>query len=340
MTQADQVIFDAHGTLRRIVLNRPHAINALTTEMVEAIDEALAAWAVDDAVSAVAIEGAGERGLCAGGDVVKVRELALAGADHRRFFVSEYAMNAKIAAFPKPLAVFQDGLVLGGGVGVSAHAGLRVVTPRTKVGMPETIIGFFPDVGALHLLVRAPGETGTHVALTGASISGADAIHMGLADGMIAQDGWPALVARLAEDPAYHVDGPDGSTLDTIDPGPSELARSQSWIDECYAGSDAAVIVERLRDHDDPRARDAGALLEKRSPLAVCATLEGLRRAASMHTVEEVLAQDIVLASAMALTHDFAEGVRAQLVDKDRDPKWSHASVADVSRAEVEALFA
>ncbi len=339
MTQTEQVLFRAEGPLRRIVLNRPHAINALTTPMVEAIDEALAAWADDDAVTAVTIEGAGERGLCAGGDVVAVRELARSGGDYRRFFVSEYAMNAKIAAFPKPLAVFQDGLVLGGGVGVSAHAGLRVVTPRTKVGMPETIIGFFPDVGALHLLVRAPGEAGTHVALTGAPIGGADAIHLGMADGMIPQDGWDRLVAHLGDDSAYHVDGPDGSRLDTVDPGPSDLADSRSWIDECYAGDDAAVIMDRLRGHADPRARDAAALLEKRSPLAVCATLAALRRAESMETVEQVLEQDIVLATSMARTHDFDEGVRAQLVDKDRSPAWSHPSVAAVTRAEVEALF-
>ncbi|TWP38151.1 enoyl-CoA hydratase/isomerase family protein [Leekyejoonella antrihumi] len=162
MSTTEQVRCQAQGPLRRIILNRPHAINALTTAMVEAVEAMLKEWAGDDAVTGVTIEGAGDKGLCAGGDVVAVRRGVLEGGDFRRFFRSEYAMNSLIDSFPKPLAVFQDGLVLGGGVGVSAHAGLRVVTARTRMAMPETNIGFFPDVGALFLLSRAPGETKQH----------------------------------------------------------------------------------------------------------------------------------------------------------------------------------
>lgn len=340
MTATDQVRYQPHGPLRRIILNRPHAINALTADMVESIDRALREWVDDDSVTGVTIEGAGDKGLCAGGDVVAVRRAVLDGEDFRRFFRSEYAMNSLIDSYPKPRAVLQDGLVLGGGVGVSAHAGLRVVTPRTRMSMPETNIGFFPDVGALFLLSRAPGETGTYAAMSGATMSGADAIHLGLADGMIPQDAWPQLLERLATDPAYHVSMPAQDHL-TVPPEPSDLAVQQrEWIDECFAGDDAAVIVERLRSHPSPRARAAAERIGQRSALSACVSLEAIRRAASMETVDDVLEQDLRLASAMPCHPDFGEGVRALLVDKDHAPRWAYPSVADVPREVVLALFA
>ena len=327
MTDVD---FTVGGRLGRIVLNRPKALNALTLPMVEAIDTQLKKWASDDTVAFVSIEGAGDRGLCAGGDVVAVRQEVLAGKDGQRFFEAEYAMNSTIASYPKPTVAFQDGFVLGGGVGVSAHCSVRLATERTKMAMPETIIGFFPDVGAMHLLAAAPGEIGTHLALTGQMISGADAVFAGLSDAVIDSASWPDVVASLAAGEQVSYDASDVR---------SELAAQQNWIDECYAGDDAAVILERLRNSPVEQAREAAALIEQRSAWSVSVTLAALRRAATMESVDEVLAQDLRLARAVSHHPDFAEGVRAQLVDKDRAPRWTYEGLAAVPHAEVEAAF-
>ena len=300
--------------------------------MVSAVRAALEDWRTDDDVRVVAIDGAGERGLCAGGDVVAVRRAVIAGESYDDFFVAEYAMNAAIATYPKPVAVLQDGIVMGGGVGVSGHAGARWATATTRMAMPETGIGFFPDVGALHLLAAAPGELGTHLALTGAQLDGADAVALGFADAVIDPARWPSLVQAM---------GREGSvpTPTVADSAPSSLLPGRSWIDECYTGDDASAILDRLREHADPRAQAAGEALAGRSPYSVCVTLEALRRAARMTSVEQVLEQDVVLARSVAAHPDFAEGVRAQLVDKDRAPRWQHADVASVPRAEVLAAF-
>ncbi len=326
----DEVQFSVQGRLGRVVLHRPKALNALTLDMVGAIDEQLRAWADDDAIGAVSIEGAGERGLCAGGDVVAVRRAVTGGADGQDFFAAEYAMNSTIANYAKPVAAFQDGFVLGGGVGVSAHCSLRLATERTKLAMPETIIGFFPDVGAMHLLAAAPGELGTHLALTGAMVTGADAVHLGLSDAVIDPSAWPAVLDALAagEEPSF----------EPVEVS-SDLAAQQDWIDECYAGDDASVILDRLRAHPALAAQEAAALIAQRSPWSVSITLAALRRAAAMSSVDEVLAQDLRLARAVSHHPDFAEGVRAQLVDKDRTPHWTHPDLRSVPRDEVEAAF-
>ncbi len=315
----DEVLFTVEGALGRIVLNRPKALNALTLDMVRAVDEQLQLWATDDAVSVVAIEGAGERGLCAGGDVVAVRRAVAEGADGQDFFAAEYAMNARLAHFPKPVVAFQDGFVLGGGIGISAHCSLRLATDRTKVAMPETIIGFFPDVGALHLLAAAPGEIGTHLALTGTTIDGADAVYTGLSDTLIDADSWDSVVASLR---TGEVELPPRTTTNS-------LAEQRNWIDECYAGDDPTVIVERLAHHPSEAARAAADAIGQRSPYAVCVTLLALRRAASLGSVDAVLAQDLALARVVSHHPDFTEGVRAQLVDKDRTPRWTHGSLAE-----------
>lgn len=328
----DEVLQSRQGALARIILNRPRAINALTLPMVEAVHDLLITWATDDTVTSVTIEGGGDRGLCAGGDVVAVRRALLDGGDDSAFFRAEYAMNSLIASYPKPVVAFQDGIVMGGGVGISAYAARRLCTDRTKVAMPETIIGFFPDVGALYLLARTPGELGTHLALTGPTVSGADAIAAGLSDALIDAAAWEPLCAQLADGGAL----PD---LDGTAPA-SPLAQARSWIDECYAGDDAALILQRLQTHADPAAQEAAALLEARSPVSVAATLVALRRAARLDSVQAVLEQDLVLARHLVEEGDFAEGVRALLVDKDRQPRWKHASLAEVPRSVVDGFFA
>lgn len=308
-TPEPEVVVEIVDGVGRLTLNRPRAINALTRDMCATIHAALDAWASDPAVGSVELDGAGERGLCSGADVRALRQAVLDGGDWLGFFTTEYAMDAAIAHFGKPYTAHQRGITMGGGLGVSAHGSRRIAYPDSRFAMPETIIGFVPDVGILGVLAQAPGELGTHLALTGATVGAADAVLVGLSD---------------------EVAG---------DAGPGVLARQRAWIDTCYAGSDAAAIVARLEAHDDPDARAAAAELRQRSPLSVCVTLEAVRRAAGMASVDEVLAQDLALVRTMIPAPDFAEGVRAQLVDKDRAPRWRHACIEAVTRDEVLACF-
>lgn len=329
----NEVLYARDGRLGRILLNRPTVLNVLNDHMVASILAQLEVWALDDAVTAVSIEGAGERGLCAGGDVKALRTVVMAGSGEAvKFWAHEYRMNAAIAGYPKPFVAFMDGIVMGGGVGLSAHGSLRLVTERSRVAMPETAIGFSPDVGSLFLLSRAPGEIGTHLAMTGLSLGGADAITCGLADALIDARDTPAIIARLAA--SEPLDAGVGNTTAVGD-----LASAREWIDPCYAGDDAVKIFRALRAHPAPEAQHAADVLETRAPMAVCIALEAIRRASRMDTVAKVLEQDLTLAGAMADSVDFVEGVRALLVDRDNAPLWQHRSVEDVDPAEVDRVF-
>lgn len=331
----ESVLYAVDGPLGRARLNRPRAINALDLPMVRSLRDQLEAWAADDAVAAVVLDGAGERGLCAGGDVRTLREAVLVGeyAEAEGFWAEEYALNALISDYPKPYVAWMDGIVMGGGVGVSAHGSVRLVTERTQIAMPETIIGFFPDVGGLWFLAHAPGELGTHAALTGATLGGADAVVLGMADAVVPSTSKDAVLTALREDPAQDV-----AQLAAGSAAPSWLEAQRTWIDACYAGDDAAAILRRLRARPEPEAREAADTLAQRSPHSVAVTLEALRRAAGM-TVEQVLDQDRALGAAFARHPDFAEGIRAQLVDKDRQPRWTHPGLEQVPRSEVLAAF-
>ncbi|WP_151523902.1 enoyl-CoA hydratase/isomerase family protein [Serinicoccus kebangsaanensis] len=342
----DEVLYAVDGPLGRARLNRPRAINALDRASVDSLLHQLQEWATEDRIAAVVLDGAGERGLCAGGDVRALRDAVLAGRTQEAagYWETEYAVDALVASYPKPYVAWMDGIVMGGGVGVSAHGSVRLVTERTRLAMPETIIGFFPDVAGLHLLARAPGETGTHVALTGAPVGGADAVDLGMADALVPSSAQGDVLGALREDPTLEATAL-ASTLTTSATGQafgddtdSWLLAQRGWIDACYAGDDAAVILERLRGRPEPEAQEAAGLVAARSPHSVAVALEALRRAASM-SVEEVLAQDLRLAQHFAGHPDFAEGVRAQLVDKDRQPRWQRGSVAEVTRDEVLAAF-
>ncbi|TDE94835.1 enoyl-CoA hydratase/isomerase family protein [Occultella glacieicola] len=331
--ESDEVLVTVAGPLGRIRLNRPRTINALTPGMITTLTTVLTAWAADEAIAAVTLEGAGDRGLCSGADVRAIRACLLEGnLDAAGFFGAEYALNALISDFPKPYAAFMDGIVMGGGIGLSAHGSLRLVTERTRVAMPETGIGLFPDVGALFFLSRAPGELGTHLALTGTQVDGADAIAVGLADTLIPSGAWPAIVARLAA--GESLDPSIGQRSPT-----APLASERGWIDRCYAGDDPARILEALREAPEPAARAAGEVLAGRSPLSVAVSLAAIRRAAALDSVEAVLAQDLRVATALVAEPDFVEGVRAVLVDKDQQPHWRHTALTEVSGGEVAAMF-
>ena len=253
--------------------------------------------------------------------------------DPTRFWADEYALDALIHAYPKPYVAFMDGVVMGGGVGISAYGSLRLVTERSRVAMPETAIGFFPDVGALYLLARAPGELGTHLALTGATVGGADAVMLGLADALVDSADLPTIRAALAE--GSGADALAGLRRD----GEPLLVAERDWVDECYAGDDPVLVLKALQAHAAPAARAAATLLAQRSPLSVAVTLEAIRRAADMATLEQVLEQDRVLSAALMGSPDFSEGVRAVLVDRDHQPRWTHPSLEAVSREEVDRAF-
>ncbi|GIG67477.1 enoyl-CoA hydratase/isomerase family protein [Phytomonospora endophytica] len=313
------------GRLGRIVLNRPRAINALNADMVAALHTVLDRWEHSPRVRAILVTGAGDRGLCAGGDLRVFHADALSGGTASLdFWAEEYRLNARIAAYPKPIVAWMDGLVMGGGIGIGGHAGVRLVTERSRLAMPEVGIGFHPDVGGSRLLALAPGRTGLHLALTGGSIGAGDAIYTGLADHYVPSSRLPSLALELhdGEVPGFTAPVPDG-----------ELAAARDWIDDCYAAPDIAGILARLRDHPAPGARAAAKEIEGKSPTSLAVTLRSVREAAALPSLEAVLDREFRLSAALLRTHDLAEGIRAQIIDKDRDPRW--APVGD-----VDALFA
>ncbi|CAN5192572.1 enoyl-CoA hydratase/isomerase family protein [soil metagenome] len=330
------VVVSTRGRLGRLHLNRPRVINALNHEMVTIMRIALDAWRDDDAITTIVLTGAGERGLCAGGDMVSIyREGGAASDTAMRFWADEYRLDATIARYPKPFVALMDGLVLGGGIGIAGHARHRVVTQRSLLGMPETTIGFVPDVGGLHLLARAPGEMGTHAALTAAFVDAGDAITMRLADSYVPSDALPGLIEGLE-----HLDMEDALAPYLQDPPVGGLFAQRSWIDLAYAFDDVETIVASLRSSGSPGAIAAADAIMAKSPLALKVTLAAIRRARVMWSVEDVLNQDLRVSTNLHTSHDVIEGVRAQLIDKDRNPQWEPATLADISADMVEAAFA
>ncbi|MDO3635270.1 enoyl-CoA hydratase/isomerase family protein [Mycolicibacterium arseniciresistens] len=336
MAENEDVLVTVENSVGLLTLNRPKAINSLNHGMVTALAEALDAWRHDDDVHTVLLTGAGERGLCAGGDVVAIYHSAKAdGSEARQFWYEEYQLNAVIGRYPKTYVAMMDGIVMGGGVGVSAHGDVRVVTDTTKMAMPEVGIGFIPDVGGTYLLSRAPGLLGLHAALTGAPFSGADAIAMGFADHYIPHDSLRAFTETLV------ADGVEAALkAHTVEPPASPLLEQREWIDECYAGDTIADIVAALRGHGAEPADKAADLISGRSPVSLAVTLKAVRRAGELATLEDVLRQEYRTSSGSLRSHDLVEGIRAQLVDKDRNPKWSPPSIADVTEEDVDAYFA
>jgi enoyl-CoA hydratase len=334
--ESDEILTRAEGGVRFLILNRPKAINSLTHSMVNTIHSVLREWEQDDDVAAVVLAGAGERGLCAGGDIVVIYHSARAdGVEARQFWYDEYVLNAYIARYPKPFVSLMDGIVMGGGVGVSAHASSRVVTDTSKVAMPEVGIGFVPDVGGTYILSRAPGNLGLHAALTGAPFSGSDAIAMGFADHYVPHQALDDFARAIVDDGAV-------AALErhAVAPPSSELVTQRSWIDECFAGDTVTDIVAALRGHDAGPANDAANLIATRSPTSLAVALEAVRRAARLETLEDVLRQEYRVSCGTLRHPDLVEGIRAQVIDKDRNPKWSPSWIAAVSAADVEAFFA
>jgi enoyl-CoA hydratase len=335
VVDAPPVLAERRGRLGLLTLNRPRAINALTHEMVSFLDATLRSWADDPTVQTVVIAGAGDRGLCAGGDIVSIYHDAVHGGSATEdFWRDEYRLNALIARYPKPYVALMDGLVLGGGVGVSAHASHRVVTERTRLGMPETGIGFVPDVGGTWLLGHAPGELGTYVALTAGHVGPGDAIALGLADHFVPVDQLERLITRLVESPV------EEALAAVREPAPEpQLAEQRGWIDRAFGQDSVPEIVAALRARPEPAAAKALDAVLANSPTAVFVALTALRTAARMGSLEEALAQELRLAVRLLREHDMREGIRAQVIDKDRAPQWEPAALDEVPAAHIDTYF-
>ncbi|EGD55333.1 enoyl-CoA hydratase/isomerase family protein [Gordonia neofelifaecis] len=344
MTELPVLVSESSG-VGRLVLNRPKAINALNDEMVDLMAAALRRWRDDDSVRAVVLSGAGERGLCAGGDIVSIhrdaKALVESGAGDEEaaacpsavFWREEYQLNSEIAKFPKPYVALMDGIVMGGGVGVSAHANTRVVTDRTRLAMPETGIGFVPDVGGTHLLSQITDNIGVYLGLTAGSINGADAVALGIADHYIPAADLDAFVTAIE---ATSVD--EALARFTQTPPPSELDAQRGWIREAFAADTVAGIIDRCAAVGTEAADKAAATLRAKSPTTLAVTLRALRN--PLPTLDDSLHREYRVSLRCVRSHDMAEGIRAQVIDKDRNPGWDPAEIDAVTAADVDAFFA
>jgi len=317
------------GVLGRITLARPAALNALDLAMIETMLAVLGEWEREPGVRAVVVDGAGDRAFCAGGDIAVVH--AAAGTDPeiaRRLWREEYRLDARIARYPKPIVTIMDGITMGGGMGIGCHASVRVVTERAVLAMPEVAIGLAPDVGGTLLLSRAPGEIGTHLALTGDRVGAADAVYCGLADHFVVSTDVPLLVEHLAE----------GGTVGKYARTPDPPSLTGSWIDACYGGAATVEeILARLRARPEKAAWTAADKIAGGAPTALKVTLRAMRSPSS--SVEDCLRRDYRLCSRFLAHPDLAEGIRAAIIDKDRRPRWNPSELPAVTPADVDAFF-
>ena len=337
----DTVIARKVGQVGRLTLNRPKALNALDQEMVEAMTAALLQWRTDDGVKAVIVDGEGEKGFCAGGDIRMLAESGKAGDGRAwRFWRDEYQLNTLISEYSKPYVALIDGITMGGGVGVSVHGDFRVAGDRTMFAMPETGIGFHPDVGGAFFLPRLAGELGVWMGLTGARLKTADCIASGLATHYVPSETQADLITALE---TAELDG-DGEVLEAIldqhagDAGPSDLALHRGLIDAAFAGDDLDAIFARLDAAGDAWSKKQASILATKSPTSMTVTLAALRRGAGL-SFREAMAQDLRISTRfLAEGSDFYEGVRAVILDKDNAPNWADEAAADAVAAYFEPL--
>ena len=332
---ADPVLFERRGRALRITLNRPAQLNALNRGMCIGIQQALYDSIGDSGVALVIIDGAGERAFCAGGDVVGLYHAGRAGSDDwEGFFHDEYRMNQTIAVYPDPYVAVLDGVTMGGGVGLSIHGRYRVATERTLFAMPETAIGLIPDVGGTHALPRLPGELGMYAALTGARLGAADCVYAGIATHYVTAERLPLLYELLADG-----DEPVETVLATLhtDPGEAPLEALRDAIDFHFVHDSVEAIQASLAE-GDAWAQAAHATIAARSPTSLKLSFRALRMGAS-GDVEAALRTEYRVVCQIKHGHDFYEGVRAQLIDKDKVPKWQPATLAEVDEAMVAGYF-
>lgn len=310
------------GQVGHITLNRPHALNALTQQMCLDIEAALDAWSEDATVALVLIDGTGDRAFSAGGDIAMMYARAKDG-DHafgRQFFRDEYRMNARMAEFPKPVIAFLHGFVMGGGVGVGCHGTHRIVGSSTRIAMPECGIGLVPDVGSTLILARAPGRLGEYLGLTGDRMDAGDALHAGFGSHFISETAWPALKEAL-------IDTGDCTLVDkAAQPAPgSRLAGWAGMIDTCFGGDRLADIYAALEGDASDAAQHALDLMARKAPLSMAAAIMIVHRVRAQPDIRHALEQEYRFSHRASEHGDFLEGIRAAIIDKDRQPKWKHA---------------
>ena len=328
------ILIRKSGEIGHITLNRPHALNALTYQICLDIESALDSWATDDAVKMVLMDAAGEKAFCAGGDIQQMYDTAKAGDfDYgRQFWADEYRMNAKLANFPKPFVALMQGFTMGGGVGVSCHGSHRVVCETSQIAMPECGIGLVPDVGGSLLLARAPGHVGEYLGTTASRMDAADAIFAGFADYYIPFANWPDLTKELTNTGDW--EAVDRAAQPVPD---SKLAAMQPLIDQNFAGSTIRDILNGLPDND--WAKTTEKLLRRNAPLSVACTLELIRRVRGFTRIEDALNMEYRFTYRSASDGDFVEGIRAAIIDKDRNPKWKHTRLEDVNPMHVSKML-
>ena len=334
---SEEILVARDGGLGRLTLNRPQALHALTTVMCSTCITVLSDWRRDPAVQAVLIDHSGERGFCAGGDI---RMLADSGASDgrlaRAFFFTEYRLNHLLFSYPKPVIAVMDGITMGGGVGLSAPARYRLATERTTFAMPETGIGLFPDVGGGWFLPRLPGRIGLWLALTGARIKAADCLHAGLATHHVPSERLPELKATLAENPSdieallaqFHVD-----------PGPAPLLAHRAELDAAFGQGSVEAILAALEAGSD-WARAQALALRTKSPQTLKVAFRQLALGLAAPDFAANMAMEYRIGARVVQRHDFLEGVRAVIVDKDNAPKWDPATLEGVGEDLLDAIFA
>jgi enoyl-CoA hydratase len=336
---SDDLHIFTDGHLGRIVLNRPKAINALSLGMIEGITDALETWRKDPAIGAVLVEGAGEKGFCSGGDVRAARALVLEGRPEEadRYFATEYRMNAMIASYPKPLVAYTHGIVMGGGIGIAGHCAMRITLPDARFAMPESAIGFFADVGVNAILAKAPLNRALLFLMSGATVGAADALALGLADTVVSPERTEQLRADIVDAARSRHAGEHIVRLmqaEGVIAGEASFCTKADLLPSRQWASPAEFLASV---GEIPELVEISAMLATRSPGALTATFHAHLAARQMMDVSRTLAMDLRLAAVMARRHDFAEGVRAVLVDKDQAPRWSPARLDDLDPASIMA---
>lgn len=335
------VISTVYGAIGHVELNRPEKLNALTLEMLTELDRVLKVWAEDSSIQLVLLTGRGERGFCAGGDIADFHQAITTGKhqDFINLLSSEFDLDYLISTYPKPLITLAHGITMGGGVGLASHAPVRLVTASAKMGMPEAKIGYTPDVGGSHLLANAPGYLGEYFAMSAASFCGADAVFMGFADVVVtdafAENILDELDELLCLSPAEII-----SAIEVLHGAPESFAlqQTQGWVDHAFSAQTPQEVIERLEQMVHPAAGQAAQLLAANSPSSICAAFYSVREARAEQDLRSALNRELRLASFLMHQPDLAEGIRAQVIDKDRNPHWSPALLADVFQDELRSL--
>jgi enoyl-CoA hydratase len=345
MSDQDEILFGREGGLATVTINRPQALNALTLANFRRLDPALREWAADPSVYAVAVRGAGDRAFCAGGDVRAVYEAGrgISGDPELTavFFREEYELIRLIHHFPKPYIAIIDGITMGGGAGISVNGAYRVATEQTLLAMPETGIGLFPDVGATRFLNRCPGYVGRYLGLTGARVQTADALYCGFVTHAVNRDSIDALLDELS---GGHPSTEDCLRRFAVDPGPAPLAALQPAIDRCFAGNSVEAILDALAAESAGGeaaewAEETRVSLLTKSPTSLKITLRQLTIGRD-YDLDAALTLEYRLTQHIMAGDDFYEGVRAMLIDRDRNPQWRPATLAEVSDGMVASYFA